>query len=66
MQQIDRVDIERKPTSITDSRRQELKVEINVSSEQEGTAIADEVINKAKATDIFNGNNAMYDNGGLW
>lgn len=36
MQQIDRVDIERKPTSITDSRRQELKVEINVSSEQEG------------------------------
>nr|EHP5272038.1 hypothetical protein [Escherichia coli] len=66
MQQIDRVDIERKPTSITDSRRQELKVEINVSSEQEGTAIADEVINKAQATDIFNGNNAMYDNGGLW
>ncbi|WP_227660627.1 hypothetical protein, partial [Hafnia alvei] len=66
IQQIERVDTEQKPTSITDSRRQELKVEINVSSEQEGTAIADEVINKAQATDIFNGNNAMYDKGGLW
>lgn len=66
IQQVERVDTEQKPTSITDSRRQELKVEINVSNEQEGSAIADEVINKAQATDIFNGNNAMYDKGGLW
>lgn len=66
IQQIERVDTEQKPTAITDSRRQELKIEINVSNEQEGSAIADEVINKAQATDIFNGNNAMYDKGGLW
>ncbi len=66
IQQIARVDTEQKPTAITDSRRQELKIEINVSNEQEGSAIADEVINKAQATDIFNGNNAMYDKGGLW
>lgn len=66
IQQIERVDTDQKPTSITDSRRQELKIEINVSNEQEGSAIADEVINKAQATDIFNGNNAMYDKGGLW
>lgn len=66
IQQIERVDTDEKPTSITDSRRQELKIEINVSNEQEGSAIADEVINKAQATDIFNGNNAMYDKGGLW
>lgn len=66
IQQIERVDTDQKPTAITDSRRQELHIEINVSNEQEGSAIADEVINKAQATDIFNGNNAMYDNGGLW
>ena len=66
IQQIERVDTDEKPTAITDSRRQELKIEINVSNEQEGSAIADEVINKAQATDIFNGNNAMYDKGGLW
>lgn len=66
IQQIDHADTEQKPAVITDSRRQELKVEINVSNEQEGSAIADEVINKAQATDIFNGNNAMYDKGGLW
>ena len=53
IQQIERVDTEQKPTAITDSRRQELKIEINVSNEQEGSAIADEVINKAQATDIL-------------
>lgn len=66
MQQIEHVDTEQKPPTITDNRRQELKVEINVSNEQEGSAIADEVISKTQSADIFNGNNAMYDKGGLW
>lgn len=66
MQQIEHVDTEQKPPMITDNRRQELKVEINVSNEQEGSAIADEVISKTQSADIFNGNNAMYDKGGLW
>ena len=66
MQQIVKAEGASKTTEITDRRKQELKIEINVSDEQSGVSIADEVINRVKAADIFNGNNAMYDKGELW
>ncbi|MBT0721063.1 hypothetical protein HGT70_07175 [Rosenbergiella collisarenosi] len=66
MQHITQAEGAPKTTEITDRRKQELKIEINVSDEKTGVSIADEVVNRVNAADIFNGNNAMYDKGELW
>lgn len=51
---------------ITNNNRPVFNFEINANSADEGKAIADDIEGKVRSSDIFSGNNEMYDLGVNW